>query len=78
MIHHPPHQDRLPTIFVDKIKYDRWVTNINKSNGGYSYIYHIGRDSVKKRRIQFHTNGRTLWCLGVGGAGWHVVAQSGD
>ena len=76
---HPPKNERILTIFVPKVQYDRWVANINKSKGGYSYIYHIcpicGSCPPIKRRIQFHTNGISLWCKGFKNNTWSAVVS---
>ena len=77
MLHHPPTYQRRNSIYVPNYQYDRWVANINKSKGGYSYIYHVKRGSGVKRKIQYHTNGITLWCTGWDGITWHAVVRDG-
>ena len=78
MLKIPPQRQRKYNINVPQVQYDRWIANINKSKGGYSYIYHITPGDVTiRRKIQFHTNGITLWCRGFLKDTWHCVLPPG-
>ena len=79
MLKIPPQGQRKYNIDVTQVEYDTYIADINKSKSGYCYIYIPGQpgDVSIKRKIQFHTNGITLWCRGCLQGTWHAVLPPG-
>ena len=58
-------------IVVDTVKYNRWITNMNKNKTNTSYIYING----KKRQVKFNNDKTAIFCKNYNGDGWCFIVE---